>query len=216
MHSSWNSLRNHRHQKKLKRKILSWPCRGIAVEEHCRMGSARFQMKKAWMRTESGSSSSMTAKQTKLTDIRDDVSLPGVRTQLRYMQIRNICSICDPVAEISQLQAAEERRNERCLEGTALHQHWAAQKGLQKEYKHSQWVLCSTTRPFMEVRKQREAVSLCWKEAMCKNDRRKRQKLMGLKRIIPPPCGTTSKYRFSCQHTAALDAQDNCFPSIVL
>lgn len=65
----------------------------------------------------------MTAKQTKLTDIRDDVSLPGVRTQLRYMQIRNIRSICDPVAEISQLQAAEERRNERCLEGTALHQH---------------------------------------------------------------------------------------------
>lgn len=201
MHSSWNSLRNHRHQNKLQRKILSWPFRGTAVDKHCRMGSAHFQMKKAWMRAESGPSSSMTAKQTKLTDIRDDVSLPGVRTQLRYMQIRNICSICDPAADISQLQAAEERRmssTKRTLEriqaltlGTL--QHHKALHGC-KEAKRS----CA---PVLERSNERE-----WQK--------QETEVNGTQKDYP--WGTTSKHRFSCQQVDALDARDNCFPSIVL
>lgn len=203
------------------KRILSWPFLGIAIGKRCRKGSSHLQTKKPSMRAESGPGTSTDQNQTERHRSRCLIPASENPARLRH-KIRNTCSISEPLGDSKPFQAKDERIKERSVRGTVPSSHAGTEmdpKDFRKGHKHPSWLLCSTPRTYMwlmGLRKPREAVSLCRKQATCKKDRRKRQQLMRLKRIIPSPQGPTGKYRFSCKHTDALDAQGKSFPSIVL
>lgn len=158
------------------------------------------------MRTESGPGTCADQNQTEWDRSRRLIAASEKPAQLHH-EIGNTWSISEPrgTANHSKPQMRGKKRDECRRDSLTVPSSRAGiemdSKALRKGHKHPPWLLCSTTRNcawLMGLRKPRRAVSSCRKQATCK-DRRKRQKLMRLKRIIPSPQGSTGKYRFFLQ-----------------
>lgn len=165
-----------------KRKKISWPFPDIPLGKHWRKGSTHFQMEKSFMRTESGPRTRTDQNQTEWHQSR---RLIAVREKPAWLchEIRNTWSTSEPLGDSKPFQATEKSKKKRDEYGrdslTVPSSHAGTEmdpKDFRKGHKHLHWLLCSTTRTcvwLMGLRKPREAVSLCQKQATCK-DRRDR------------------------------------------
>lgn len=130
----------------------SCPFQGIAIEEHCGKGSAHFQKQKALMRAESGPSTSTKEKQADWHQRWCLVAGSENTAWIRHAEIGNICSIPGPLGNASQLQATEERKQRGARRGQPPCSSAGTEmdpKDFKKGRKHPQWLLCSTTGPYM-------------------------------------------------------------------